>query len=137
MIYPRFRAILRVILIDCFGNMWGMLMSMDSLCGEPVCLWLPKQYIKPNTSMYVQGVEADKNYDGVIPEGFDVITLPECEYLMFQGEPFDQEDYGEAIVHQAMEKYDPSAIGYEWDDENGPRIQLEPRGERVMCLLIY
>lgn len=28
-----------------------------------------------------------------------------------------------------MDKYVPSLIGYEWDNEN-PRIQLEPRGER-------
>ena len=28
-----------------------------------------------------------------------------------------------------MEEYDPTVIGYQWDDEN-PRIQLEPRGER-------
>lgn len=112
-------------------DVWGMLMSMDSLCGEPVCLWLPEKYKTPNTSTYVQGVEADKEYDGVVPEGFDVITLPEAEYLMFQGEPFEEENYGEAIeaVQCAMEKYDPSVIGYEWDDEN-PRIQLEPVGRR-------
>ncbi len=30
---------------------------------------------------------------------------------------------------QSMVKYVPSVIGYEWDNEN-PRIQLEPRGER-------
>ncbi|NLL82097.1 MAG: AraC family transcriptional regulator, partial [Tissierellia bacterium] len=29
----------------------------------------------------------------------------------------------------SMEKYDPTIIGYEWDESN-PRIQLEPRGER-------
>ena len=28
-----------------------------------------------------------------------------------------------------MDGYDPSIIGYRWDDEN-PRIQLEPRGRR-------
>ena len=22
-------------------DVWGVLKSMDSLCGEPVCLWLP------------------------------------------------------------------------------------------------
>lgn len=32
-------------------------------------------------------------------------------------------------VQSAMRKYDPSLIGYEWDETN-PRIQLEPRGER-------
>ena len=50
---------------------------------------------------------------------------------MFQGEPFAEENYCEAIiaVQQAMNGYDPSVIGYAWDNEN-PRIQLEPRGER-------
>lgn len=112
-------------------DVWGLLTSMDSLCGEPVCLWLPNAYKKPNTSTYVQGVEVAADYNGKLPEGFDVITLPAAEYLMFQGEPFQEEDYCEAIVavQQAMNRYDPSVIGYAWDDTN-PRIQLEPRGER-------
>ncbi len=112
-------------------DVWGTLTSMDSLCGEPVCLWLPDKYILPNTSKYVQGVEVDVNYEGVIPEGFDIITLPACEYLMFQGEPFAEEDFEEAImaVQASMNKYNPSIIGYEKDTTN-PRIQLEPRGER-------
>ena len=112
-------------------DVWGLLLSMDSLCGEPVCLWLPEKYRKPGTSVYVQGVEAPLDYAGVIPEGFDVITLPEAEYLQFQGEPFREEDYAQAIqaVCHAMGRYDPSIIGYRWDNAN-PRIQLEPRGER-------
>ena len=112
-------------------DVWGVLTSMDSLCGEPVCLWLPEQYRTPGTSVYVQGVEAAENYAGQIPEGFDVIELPEGEYLQFQGEPFREEDYCEAIraVEQAMDRYDPTVIGYRWDD-TAPRIQLEPRGAR-------
>ncbi len=112
-------------------DVWGMLLSMDSLCGEPVCLWLPERFRKPNTSTYVQGVEAAKDYAGSVPEGFDVIELPEADYLMFQGEPFAEEDYCDAIaaLQCAMERYDPSVIGYAWDDAN-PRIQLEPRGSR-------
>ena len=112
-------------------DVWGMLLSMDSLCGEPVCLWLPQQYKKPNTSTYVQGVEVANDYTGPVPEGFDVIALPAADYLMFQGEPFAEEDYSEAIatVQQAMNGYDPCIIGYSWDDNN-PRIQLEPRGTR-------
>lgn len=112
-------------------DVWGMLLSMDSLCGEPVSLWLPQQYKKPGTSTYVQGVEVDTDYHGAVPEGFDVIDLPEADYLMFQGEPFAEEDYCDAItaVQQAMDSYDPAVIGYVWDDSN-PRIQLEPRGNR-------
>ena len=112
-------------------DVWGILMSMRSLCGEPVCLWLPERYKKPGTSTYVQGVEAEPDYIGAIPDGFDTIQLPDAEYLLFQGQPFREEDYCEAIqaVQHAMNLYDPTAIGYRWDDEN-PRIQLEPRGER-------
>lgn len=112
-------------------DVWGLLCSMDSLCGEPVCLWLPEQHKKPNTSTYVQGVEVSLDYDGVVPEGFDVITLPEAEYLVFQGEPFEEENYSYAIlaVQHAIDRYDPAVIGYVWDDTN-PRIQLEPRGKR-------
>lgn len=112
-------------------DVWGILTSMDSLCGEPVCLWLPKEYRTPNTSEYVQGVEVSLDYNGIVPAGFDTVTLPNADYLMFQGEPFKEEDYCEAItaVQNSIKKYDPTIIGYQWDDIN-PRIQLEPRGER-------
>ena len=112
-------------------EVWGTLLSMDSLCGEPVCMWLPESMKKSGTSKYVQGVEVGLDFDGVIPDGFDVISLPEAEYLMFQGEPFKEEDYCGAIVtlQNAANSYDPSVIGYVWDKSN-PNIQLEPRGER-------
>lgn len=112
-------------------DVWGILTSMKSLCGEPVCLWLPKKYIKEGTSEYVQGVEVPSDYNGEIPEGFEVIDLPESTYLMFQGEPFEEEDYEQAIsdIWKAMEKYNPEPLGFIWDNEN-PKIQLEPRGER-------
>ncbi len=110
---------------------WGLLTSMKSISNEPVSLWLPRPYRKPGTSEYVQGVEVAVDYDGEIPEGFDVIELPKSLYLMFQGEPFEEEKYCEAIVQlqTAIENYDPAVVGYAWDDSN-PRIQLEPIGTR-------
>lgn len=112
-------------------DVWGLLTSIKSISGEPVCLWLPKKYVKENTSIDVQGVEVNSNYDGVVPGGFEIIELPKAKYLMFQGEPFEEENYCTAIneIQEAIKKYDPSVIGYEWDREN-PRIQLEPIGER-------
>ena len=112
-------------------DVWGLLCSMKSICGEPVCLWLPSQHILPGTSEYVQGVEVSTDYSGQIPDGFDVVELPKCKYLMFQGEPFEEENFEEAIkeIWAAIEKYNPSSIGYTWDKAN-PRIQLEPIGAR-------
>lgn len=112
-------------------DVWGLCMSIPSPSGEPVCMWLPAAYVKAGTSTYVQGVEVASDYDGIIPDGFDVIDLPAAEYLMFRGEPFAEEDYCNAIVEvqSSIEKYDPSFIGYRRDDSN-PRIQLEPIGRR-------
>lgn len=104
---------------------------MKSISSEPVSLWLPKHLIKPNTSEYVQGVEVETEYHETLPEGFDIIDLPEATYLMFQGQPFEEEDYGEAIqrLWEAMDLYDPTVLGYRYDLSN-PRIQLEPIGTR-------
>lgn len=112
-------------------DVWGILTSIRSISGEPVCLWLPKQYVKEGTSEYVQGVEVAVDHKGEIPDGFDTIRLPAADYLMFQGEPFAEEEFGTAIeqVQDAIKKYDPSIIGYKWDKSN-PRIQLEPVGTR-------
>ena len=112
-------------------EVWGLLCSMKSIGGEPVCLWLPEKYIAEGTSEYVQGVEVELDYSGKIPEGFDVIELPKCKYIMFQGEPFEEEDFSEAVeqVWEAIKKYNPESIGYKWDVSN-PRIQLEPIGTR-------
>ena len=118
-------------------DVWGLLKSIKSISGEPVCLWLPKDMRKPVTNEYVQGVEVEPDYDGIVPEGFEVIDLPSAEFLLFRGEPFDQEDFERAIteIWDAEKKYDPAFIGYEWDDRN-PRIQLEPIGERGYIELV-
>ena len=112
-------------------DVWGLLCSMKSISGEPVCLWLPDHLIREGTSQYVQGVEVPLDFDGQIPEGFDMIELPNCKYMMFQGEPFAEEDFEEAILQMwnAIKKYHPETVGYCWDTSN-PRIQLEPIGAR-------
>ena len=112
-------------------DVWGYFTSIRSISGEPVSMWLPKEYIKEGTSEYVQGVELPVDYDGGVQVGFDMIELPEAYYLMFQGEPFQEEDYIDAIeeIQDAIERYQPSVIGMQWDESN-PYLQLEPVGKR-------
>ena len=118
-------------------DVWGLLTSIKSISGEPVCLWLPEHLRKPPTNEYVQGVEVEQDYSGSVPDGFELIDLPAATYLLFRGEPFEEEKYESAIMEiwDAEKKYDPAFIGYEWDNMN-PRIQLEPRGERGYIELV-
>jgi AraC family transcriptional regulator len=112
-------------------DIWGLLLSIRSISGEPVCMWLPRKYIREGTSEYVQGVEVPVDYVGSVPDGLEVLELGAAEYLLFKGEPFAEEDFAAAIqqLWDAEKKYDPAVTGYRWDPSN-PRIQLEPRGER-------
>ena len=118
-------------------DVWGLLTSIKSISGEPVCMWLPSEMRKPVTNEYVQGVEVEEDYSGEVPEGFEIIDLPAATYLLFRGEPFADEDYEVAIteIWDAEKKYNPEFIGFKWDDKN-PRIQLEPRGERGYIELV-
>ena len=118
-------------------DVWGLLSSIKSISGEPVCLWLPEHLRNPIENVYVQGVEVGLDYSGIIPEGFEIIELPASTYLLFRGEPFEEDDYEDAIgeIWNAEKKYNPEFIGYEWDESN-PRIQLEPIGERGYIELV-
>lgn len=118
-------------------DVWGLLTSIRSISGEPVCMWLPEKYRKPVTNSYVQGAEVALDYKGPVPEGFDVITLPKATYLELRGEPFEEENFEDAIreIREAEKKLDLARMGYEKDGDN-PRIQLEPVGSRGYIELI-
>lgn len=113
-------------------DVWGILSSIKEAMYEPAGMWLPKNLIKPGTSQYVQGVEVPESYSGEIPEGFEIIDLPPCKLMVFQGEPYEDDKFEEAIevLWDVMKKYNPRIYGFEWADDDAPRIQLEPQGYR-------
>ncbi|MBN2558147.1 MAG: AraC family transcriptional regulator [Clostridia bacterium] len=113
-------------------DIWGILTSIREAMYEPAGMWLPPGMIRPGTSKYVQGVEVPVDYAGKIPEGFEIMELPACKMMVFQGEPYDDEKFEDAIgeLWEVMKKYNPGIYGFEWADEDAPRIQLEPQGYR-------
>ncbi len=113
-------------------DVWAILVSVKEALYEPVGMWMPPAMIKPGTSRYVQGVEVPVDYANAVPEGFELIDLPPCKLMVFQGPPFQDEVFMDAISHVigAMDRYDPKLYGFTWADEDGPRIQLEPQGYR-------
>ena len=113
-------------------DVWGVLVSVKGALYESVGLWLPEKLRAPGTSEYCQGVEMPPDYQGPVPEGYDLVDLAPCKYLVFQGEPYDDERFEEAIttVWDAIERFDPRRFGWEWAPEDGPRFQLAPQGER-------
>mgnify|MGYP000132652135 CR=1 FL=1 len=113
-------------------DVWGLLTSVKEALYEPIGMWLPDTLIQEGTSKYAQGVEVPLDYAGKVPEGFDVMELAPCKMMVFQGEPFEDEDFEDAIsdLWDVMKKYKPETYGFAWDDEAGPRFQLAPEGYR-------
>lgn len=113
-------------------DVWGVLISVKGALYESIGMWLPEKLRAPGTSEYCQGVEVSADYSGPVPEGYDLQNLAPCKYLVFQGEPFEDERFEEAItaVWEAIDRFDPRRFGWEWAAEDGPRFQLEPRGDR-------
>jgi len=95
-------------------------------------MWLPKHLIKEGTSQYVQGVEVPIDYTNDIPDGYELIELPPCKLMIFQGESYNDDDFMDAIdeVWNHIEKFDPTVYGYQWAPEIAPRFQLAPMGYR-------
>lgn len=113
-------------------DVWGVLTSVKEALYEPVGMWLPKKLVKSNTSTYVQGVEVPQDYKGQVPQGFDLIDLEPCKVMVFQGQPYDDEEFMEAIdeLWKAIDDYNPEIYGFQWAAEEAPRFQLAPMGYR-------
>lgn len=113
-------------------EVWDVLTGIREALYEPIGMWLPDNMITSGTSVYVQGVEVPADYTGSVPSGYEIIDLPACKMIVFQGPPFDDEKFETAIgdLWELMKVYDPKLYGFEWADEDAPRFQLAPMGYR-------
>ena len=114
-------------------DVWEILSGIKEAMYEPAGMWLPENLVKPGTSTYVMGVEVAADFNGTVPKGFEIIELAPCKIMVFQGEPYeDEENFGDAIedLWEVMKRYNPTIYGFEWADEEAPRFQLEPQGYR-------
>lgn len=113
-------------------DIWGELSSIKEALYEPIGMWLPDRFRTAGTSFYAQGVEVPVDYTGAVPEGCEIIDLPACKVMVFQGPPYEDEQYNEAIeqVWEVMKRYNPELYGFAWADDDGPRFQLAPMGYR-------
>ena len=113
-------------------DVWDRLAAIPDALQEPLGMWLPASFRPPGTSEYVQGVEVAADYDGDVPEGFEVAELPACKMMVFQGPPFEDKDFEQAIesLWDVMKSYQPETYGFAWADDDGPRFQLKPEGYR-------
>ena len=101
-------------------------------------LTLPDKLIKAGTSAIAVGIELPADYSGNLPEKYEIIELPACEVLYFQGMPYeDKKEFVKAIeiVNKAIAEYKPEVFGYKFADDSIPEFNfgaLPEKGARIM-----
>ncbi|MGE5454128.1 MAG: hypothetical protein ACM3O9_02910, partial [Methylocystaceae bacterium] len=113
-------------------EVWDVLSNIKEALYEPIGMWMPENLRLPGTSVYAQGVEVAVNFTGEIPAGYELIDLKPCQMMIFQGQPYDDEKFSDAIADlwEIMNAYNPEVYGFNWADDDGPRFQLAPMGYR-------
>jgi AraC-like DNA-binding protein len=111
---------------------WDVLCEIKEALYEPVGLWLPDSLRPEGTGVYAHGVEVPFDFKGELAEGFEIIDLAPCKYLVFQGEPYDDKDFDLAIrtCMESISRFNPEVYGYQWAPEDAPKMQLSPEGWR-------
>jgi AraC family transcriptional regulator len=112
---------------ECCCDWEGLLNSLPDKFDTAAILTLPDFLTKDGYSRTAAGVELPLEYDGAVPDGYELVTLPPCEMLYFVGEPYEnEEEFGRYIggVLQAVETYDPTRFGYAHADELAPRFNF-------------
>jgi len=118
------------------GYAWTTVENVKEAINYPMSVWLPENMRIPGKSIYGMASEVPSDFKGTIPEGFDIIDLPPCKYMVFHGEPYDEAVVGEeyyqtavGIVWDAIKRYNPKHFGWDWAPEDAPRFQFPPTPE--------
>lgn len=112
-----------------YMEFWNRGHDCDEICGvlESMShLALPGQlgqtagwFYRDGRKGYLYGIPVPADYNGEIPAGMECREIPESEYLVFCHPPFDYlKDNGQVMnaVEQVAWSFDPSGMGYEWDE---------------------
>ena len=67
----------------------GLFNSILEKFDTAALITLPQNLIKPDTGNKAAGVEVPANYSKPIPAGYEIIDLPPCTMLYFQGQKFE------------------------------------------------
>ena len=104
---------------DC-DTICGIIDSMSHVSHPIVTCHTAGWFYENGKRGYFYGFGVPDDYDGVIPDGFEMRDIPASDYIVFCHPPFDYlKDCGEVMgrVEKLAWGFDPKAKGYEWNEE--------------------
>jgi hypothetical protein len=100
-----------------------ILETIPQALGKVVFIELPLNMTIPGTSKAAAALEVPFDFNGEIPEGFEIVDLPANLYMWFNGAPYEEESmFGVAHdeLYRAIANYKPELYGYEYAKDAAP-----------------
>lgn len=104
---------------DC-NKICGIIDSMSNVAHPIVTCHTAGWFYDNSRKGYFYGFGVPNDYDGIIPKGFEMRTIPASYYMVFFHPPFDYiKDCDEVMgkVETIAWNYDPKIKGYEWNED--------------------
>lgn len=104
---------------DC-DTICGIIDSMSHVSHPIVTGHTAGWFYENDKKGYFYGFGVPDDYDGIIPEGFEIKTFPASDYMVFFHPPFDYlKDCSEVMgkVENLAWNFDPKTQGYEWNED--------------------
>ena len=105
---------------DC-DEVCGIIESMSHVM-HPACpAHTAGWYQKDGKRGYFYGLGVKDDYDGEVPDGFEIKSFPGSYYLVFSHPPFDfMKDCGEVVnrVDELAWNFDPAQKGFMWNERD-------------------
>ena len=110
---------------DC-DKVCGIIDSMSHVSHPIVTCHTAGWFYENGKKGYFYGFGVPADYNGTVPEGFEIWTVPASDYLVFFHPPFDYlKDCAEVMgkVESLAWNFDPSTKGYAWNETACPDYQ--------------
>lgn len=101
-------------------NVCGIIDSMSNVMHPIITCHTAGWHKEDGKEKYFYGLGVSIDYNGPIPEGFEIKEFPDSYYLVFFHPPFDfLKDCGEVMnrVENLAWNFDPTTKGYKWNED--------------------
>lgn len=106
-------------------DIWDTLEKVPNRLNKVSFVILPEFLVSQGTSKACCAAEVPLDYNSLVPEGCEIIELPEHTMLWFQGAPYEDENwYGGAHseMYNAIHSYKPEMYGYRFAYDLAPEF---------------
>ena len=114
---------------DNYGDFWkyhdcdtvcGVIDSLSHVAHPIVTGHTAGWFYKNGKRCYFYGLGVNQDFDGAVPEGFEIREVPASYYRVFAHPAFDYLKDNNVVMPKVEEKawnYSPEKEGYEWNEE--------------------